>query len=124
MVLGNGIAGQTCAEELRAQDPECSIVMIAAEPHPLYNRVALPRYLRGQVRREKVFMRSVEDYEAKGLEIHFSTWATEIANGPGSRNVADVTSVPSRTRDVSRASAARVSHASVGPGRPSPPIDR
>jgi 3-phenylpropionate/trans-cinnamate dioxygenase ferredoxin reductase subunit len=52
--------------------------MIAAERHPLYNRVALPRYLRGQVRREKVFMRTVEDYEAKGLEIHFETWATEI----------------------------------------------
>src|SRR5260221_573171 len=31
--------------------------MIAAERHPLYNRVALPRYLRGQLRREKVFMR-------------------------------------------------------------------
>ncbi|HYY99873.1 MAG TPA: FAD-dependent oxidoreductase [Candidatus Binatia bacterium] len=78
VILGNGIAGQACAEELRKHDTECSIVMIAAEPHPLYNRVALPRYLRGQVRREKVFMRSVEDYEAKGLEIHFSTWATEI----------------------------------------------
>jgi NAD(P)H-nitrite reductase large subunit len=52
--------------------------MIAAERHPLYNRVALPRYLRGQVRREKVLMRSVEDYEAKGLEIHFETWCTEV----------------------------------------------
>ncbi len=52
--------------------------MIAAERHPLYNRVALPRYLRGQVRREKVFMRSVEDYEARGLEIHFETWCTEV----------------------------------------------
>ena len=30
VVLGNGIAGQTCAEELRAHDPDCSIVMIAA----------------------------------------------------------------------------------------------
>jgi NAD(P)H-nitrite reductase large subunit len=78
VVIGNGIAGQKCAEELRKNDADCSIVMIAAEPHPLYNRVALPRYLRGQLRREKVFMRSVEDYEAKGLEIHFQTWATEI----------------------------------------------
>jgi 3-phenylpropionate/trans-cinnamate dioxygenase ferredoxin reductase subunit len=77
-VLGNGIAGQTCAEELRKHDPECSIVMIAAERHPLYNRVALPRFLRGQVREEKVLMRTVEDYEKKGLEIHFETWATEI----------------------------------------------
>jgi len=78
VVIGNGIAGQTCAEELRAHDPECSIVMLAAERHPLYNRVALPRYLRGQVREEKVMMRSVEDYQKRGLEIHFETWATEV----------------------------------------------
>jgi 3-phenylpropionate/trans-cinnamate dioxygenase ferredoxin reductase subunit len=78
VVIGNGIAGQTCAEELRKMDADASIVMIAAERHPLYNRVALPRYLRGQVRREKVLMRTVEDYAARGLDIHFETWATEI----------------------------------------------
>jgi NAD(P)H-nitrite reductase large subunit len=78
VVIGNGIAGQTCAEELRKADAEASIVMIAAERHPLYNRVALPRYLRGQVRREKVLMRTVEDYARQNLEIHFETWATEI----------------------------------------------
>jgi len=78
VILGNGIAGQTAAEELRKLDADASIVMIAAERHPLYNRVALPRYLRGQVRREKVFMRTVEDYARQTLEIHFETWATEI----------------------------------------------
>ena len=78
MVLGNGIAGQTCAEELRKLDPDCSITMVAAERHPLYNRVALPRYLRGQVREEKVLMRTVEDYARQNLEIHFETWATEV----------------------------------------------
>jgi 3-phenylpropionate/trans-cinnamate dioxygenase ferredoxin reductase subunit len=78
VVIGNGIAGQTCAEELRKADTEASVVMIAAERHPLYNRVALPRYLRGQVRREKVLMRTVEDYARQNLEIHFETWATEI----------------------------------------------
>ena len=59
-------------------DADASIVIIAAERHPLYNRVALPRYLRGQVRREKVFMRTVEDYANKNLEIHFETWVTEV----------------------------------------------
>ena len=78
VILGNGIAGQTCAEELRKSDPDASIVMIAAERHPLYNRVALPRYLRGQVRREKVFMRTVEDYARQNIEIHFETWATDV----------------------------------------------
>jgi NAD(P)H-nitrite reductase large subunit len=78
VVIGNGIAGQTCAEELRARDSECSIVMLAAERHPLYNRVALPRFLRGQVREEKVMMRTPDDYQKRGLEIHFETWATEV----------------------------------------------
>ena len=78
VVIGNGIAGQTAAEDLRKADADASIVMIAAERHPLYNRVALPRYLRGQVRREKVLMRTVEDYAKQNLEIHFETWATEI----------------------------------------------
>jgi NAD(P)H-nitrite reductase large subunit len=78
VVIGNGIAGQTAAEELRKLDADASIVMIAAERHPLYNRVALPRYLRGQVRREKVFMRTVEDYARQNLDIHFETWATEV----------------------------------------------
>jgi NAD(P)H-nitrite reductase large subunit len=78
VILGNGIAGQTAAEELRKLDADAAIVMIAAERHPLYNRVALPRYLRGQVRREKVFMRTVEDYSKQNLDIHFETWATEV----------------------------------------------
>ena len=78
VVIGNGIAGQTCAEELRKADSEASIAIIAAERHPLYNRVALPRYLRGQVRREKVLMRTVEDYARQNLDIHFETWVTEI----------------------------------------------
>src|SRR6202048_4182575 len=78
VVIGNGIAGQTCAEELAKLDADASIVMIAAERYPLYNRVALPRYLRGQVRREKVLMRTVDDYARQGLDIHFETWATEI----------------------------------------------
>ena len=78
VILGNGIAGQTCAEDLRKADTNASIVIIAAERHPLYNRVALPRYLRGQVRREKVFMRTLEDYARQNLEVHFETWATDV----------------------------------------------
>lgn len=50
----------------------------------------------------------------------WSTWATLIASGPGSRNVAGDTSVPSRIREVSRARPARVIQASVEPGPWSP----
>src|SRR6056297_587169 len=48
-----------------------------------------------------------------------STWATLTARGPGSRNVIDVTRVPNRIVEVSRAIPPNVTHASVGPGSPS-----
>ncbi len=54
----------------------------------------------------------------------WSTFATEIASGPGWRKVALVIIVPSRIVLVSRASPARVTHASVGPGSPSVPMPR
>ncbi len=81
MILGNGIAGQMAAEDLRKADANASITIIAAERHPLYNRVALPRYLRGQVRREKVFMRTAEQSAQQNIDIHFETWATEVDLG-------------------------------------------
>src|SRR5437870_8524782 len=78
VILGNGIAGQTFAEDLRKAEADASITLIAAERHPLSNRVALPLYLRGQVRREKVFMRTAEQSAAQNIDIHFETWATDI----------------------------------------------
>ncbi len=48
-----------------------------------------------------------------------------MASGPGNRKVAEVTSVPSRIREVSRARAASVTQESEGPGDGSPgPIRR
>jgi NAD(P)H-nitrite reductase large subunit len=69
VIIGNGAAGTTCAETLRKQDPNCRITLLTNEPHPLYNRVALPRYLKGVVREEKVFMRTREQHAERGIEL-------------------------------------------------------
>lgn len=78
VILGNGIAGQTCAEELRRLDAGASITLLAAEPHPLYSRVALPGFVRGQLREDKVMLRSYGDYEKQGIDIHFETRGERI----------------------------------------------
>lgn len=78
VILGNGIAGQTCAEELRNLDANASITILAAEPHPLYSRVALPGFLRGQLREDKVMLRNVDDYGKHSIDIHFETRGTRI----------------------------------------------
>lgn len=85
VILGNGIAGQSCAEELRKMDADASITIVAAEPHPLYSRVALPRYLRGQIDEPSVFLRNVGATEAVGIELLASTRA--VAIDPSDREV-------------------------------------
>lgn len=78
VIVGNGIAGTTCAETLRKLDPNCKITIVAAEPYPLYNRVALPRFLKGIVREEKVFMRTLEQHREKGIDLLTCTVAQHL----------------------------------------------
>ena len=57
VIIGNGIAGTTCAQTLRKNDISCEIWLITNEPYPLYNRVSLPRFLQGALVEQKVMMR-------------------------------------------------------------------
>jgi NAD(P)H-nitrite reductase large subunit len=41
VIVGNGVAGLSAAEELRRQHPGCEIDLIAREDQPAYNRMAL-----------------------------------------------------------------------------------
>ncbi|MBI4598966.1 NAD(P)/FAD-dependent oxidoreductase [Candidatus Uhrbacteria bacterium] len=68
VIIGGGIAGTTCAEELRKLQPEAEIVLVSEEAHPLYSRVLLPHYLKGKVPRERVFLKSEEWYGKQGIE--------------------------------------------------------
>lgn len=76
--MGGGIAGTTCAEELRKLDPEAQITIISEEPHPLYSRVLLPHYVRGKVPREKCFLKSEGWYEENEVELMTGTYATKL----------------------------------------------
>jgi len=69
VIIGNGIAGTTCAQELRKNDPACDIWLITNEPHPLYNRVSLPRYLQGLLPEQKVFIRDFAWHEQQRITL-------------------------------------------------------
>lgn len=85
VVLGNGAAGTSAAERLRQNDPDASITVVAAESHPLYSRVALPRYVRGQIPEAQVFLRSFEDYERQDIALLSGVKADSI--DPAGRTV-------------------------------------
>ncbi|MDQ2872421.1 MAG: FAD-dependent oxidoreductase [Candidatus Eremiobacteraeota bacterium] len=73
VIVGNGFAGTTAAEQLRKHDPACSIVMFTDEPYTLYNRIALPPLLRKQVAEAKVIIRNEAWHEQHGIELYRNT---------------------------------------------------
>jgi NAD(P)H-nitrite reductase large subunit len=78
VIVGNGVAGTTCAETLRKNDPECEITLIGDERWPLYNRVALPPYIKGKATRQKVFLRTLEQHVQRGITLLLETRVTKI----------------------------------------------
>ncbi len=73
VIIGNGFAGTTCAEQLRKIDASASIIMFADEPYPLYNRIALPPMLRKQIAEAKVIIRDVAWHEKHTIDLRLST---------------------------------------------------
>src|SRR6476661_6039021 len=78
VIVGNGVAGTTCAETLRKNDPDCEITLIGDERWPLYNRVALPPYIKGKATRQKVFLRTVEQHVQRGINLVLETRVTKV----------------------------------------------
>src|SRR5579859_1044806 len=78
VIIGNGIAGTTCAQELRKNDAACDIWLITNEPHPLYNRVSLPRFLQGVLPEQKVFIRDFAWHEQQRLTLLTETLVTRV----------------------------------------------
>src|SRR5207237_6219116 len=73
LIIGNGASGTYCAETIRKTDTEGDITLLTNEPYPLYNRVALPPFLRDQAKREKVFLRTPEVLAEKGIKLLVNT---------------------------------------------------
>lgn len=79
IIIGGGIAGVVAAEEIRAKDATCEIVIIERENNPLYSRVLLPHYVKGVIPREKVFLRTEAWYAEKQITYLSGTEAEEIS---------------------------------------------
>jgi NAD(P)H-nitrite reductase large subunit len=73
LIIGNGASGTYAAETIRKTDTEGEITLLTNEPYPLYNRVALPPFLRDEAKREKVFLRTPEQHAQKGIKLLLNT---------------------------------------------------
>jgi len=73
VIIGNGAAGTTAAENIRKLDPSADVTAFGDEAYQLYNRVALPPLLKGRVQVHNVMMRKPEDHVTRGFKLHLNT---------------------------------------------------
>ena len=78
VIIGNGIAGTTCAQMLRKNDVSCDIWLLTNEPYPLYNRVSLPRFLQGLLPEQKVMIRDRAWHEQQRINLVTETVVTKV----------------------------------------------
>lgn len=78
LIIGGGIAGIAAAEAIREQDADASIGILSHEAYPLYSRVLLPTYLKRKIPREKLFLRTIDDFIEKRMELRLQETVTAI----------------------------------------------
>jgi NAD(P)H-nitrite reductase large subunit len=78
VIIGDGIAGATAAEEIREQDPAGDITVITDESVPLYNRVATKDLAKGDKSRDDLMMHDEEFYRKRDIELRTNTRATHV----------------------------------------------
>jgi nitrite reductase (NADH) large subunit len=62
LILGNGAAGATAAEEIRQCDAHGQITMVSAERHPMYSRPGLAYVIIDEIPEHQVIARTPEWY--------------------------------------------------------------
>jgi nitrite reductase (NADH) large subunit len=76
LIVGNGVAGTTAAENIREQDPEGAITIVTEEETPFYYRIRLNDYLSGELSEKELIARDESWYEQNRIELRLTTRIT------------------------------------------------
>jgi nitrite reductase (NADH) large subunit len=78
LIIGNGIAGLSAAEEIRKNDKNCDITMISKEKYLTYFRPKLSHNLVSEFNLESIFVKKPEWYDANEIELLLGTEVTKF----------------------------------------------
>jgi nitrite reductase (NADH) large subunit len=78
LIIGNGVAGTTAAENIRKYDPEGKIAVFSRESQPFYYVPALPEYLAGAKAADQVIIHPQSWYDGHRIDLHLNTRVTRI----------------------------------------------
>jgi nitrite reductase (NADH) large subunit len=73
VIIGNGAAGTTAAENTRNQDQDGKITILTDEDLPFYYRVRLPEYVSGDVTEQDLIAKKDQWYREQNIELKVET---------------------------------------------------
>jgi nitrite reductase (NADH) large subunit len=73
LIIGNGVAGTTAAENIRKLDKSGKITVVTEESTPFYYRMRLPELISGDVTEDKLIARKDQWYKDQGIELMLNT---------------------------------------------------
>ncbi|OGP51352.1 MAG: pyridine nucleotide-disulfide oxidoreductase [Deltaproteobacteria bacterium RBG_13_43_22] len=78
VIIGNGVAGTTAAENIRKNDPQGEIKIFTDEAYPFYSRIRLIEYLAGEVELPKLQIRSNTWYDDQKIQLFLNRKVVDI----------------------------------------------
>ncbi|MBN2123504.1 MAG: NAD(P)/FAD-dependent oxidoreductase [Deltaproteobacteria bacterium] len=78
LIIGNGVAGTTAAEQIRKRDREASVTIVTDEAFPFYSRIRLNEYISGDLGEKDLLVRKETWYKEQDLDLRLGI---RIADG-------------------------------------------
>ncbi len=78
VIIGNGAAGMTAADEIRRLSPSCEISMVAREKEHFYNRMAIGRLLYGRAAMSGMALMPPDWHDKKQIRLWLNTSVVSI----------------------------------------------
>jgi len=73
LIIGNGVAGTTAAENIRKLDKAGKITIVTEESTPFYYRMRLPEFISGDLTEDKLSAKKDQWYKDQGIELKLKT---------------------------------------------------
>jgi len=73
LIIGNGVAGTTAAENIRKLDNTGKITIVTEESTPFYYRMRLPDFISGDLTEDKLGAKKDQWYKDQGIELKLET---------------------------------------------------
>jgi nitrite reductase (NADH) large subunit len=78
LIIGNGVAGTTAAENIRKQDREGKITIFSDEDLPFYYRLRLNEFISGDISETQLVAKKATWYEDRNISLKLKTRIVEV----------------------------------------------